>query len=148
MLYLLLVAFNLYILFLWNRRKREKGEKLAWYWGLILPTDVFLLILMSVIGIGGIGLLVLENSGTKNKSTEEEMGIIMEAINNYQVKTGNYPISINNLIMNNPLKLGWKTDQWGSTYNLTNSLDGINLISPGKDMVIGTMDDIKLEIKK
>ena len=148
MLYLILIAFNLYILFLWNRRKREKGEKLAWYWGLILPTDVFLLILMSVIGIGGIGLLVLENSGTKNKSTEEEMGIIMEAINNYQVKTGNYPISIDNLIMNNPLKLGWKTDQWGSTYNLTNSLDGINLISPGKDMVIGTMDDIKLEIKK
>ena len=148
MTYVLILILNLLILGIWYRHRRKRGKKLPWYAGWILPSDIFVVLGILVIGIFGIAMFFTDNFPLGQKRTEKEMTEIKLAIEKFKKDTKNFPDSIDELIGKNPLRKNWSEDNWGTAYKLfKNENQSIELTSAGTDRQFGTKDDLKIEIK-
>ena len=76
---------------------------------------------------------------------------IKMAVKMYEVDTGKYPASLQNLITrggennwNGPyLENGLPKDPWGNEFQYSSSREGYSVVSAGPDGAFGTEDDIK-----
>ncbi|MEQ8243290.1 hypothetical protein [Fulvivirga sp.] len=146
---ILILALNFYILWRWSERLKKKGKKLAWYWGWIIPTDILILSIYSIIGIGLIGLIIINVFPLNNKKrTESEMQEITQSSLKYRDDTGKFPDNMKQLIGSRHLRKEWEKDAWKSEYRLIqNDVNTITLISAGADKTFETEDDIKVLVK-
>lgn len=76
--------------------------------------------------------------------TKEDCEKIVTALNSYKKDLLNYPLNMDSLIGNNPLRKEWKKDRWDNDYYYKPLNNGKNfiLISKGKDQKLFTQDDI------
>lgn len=146
MAFLVTILFNLFILGLWQRYRKKREKKLAWYWGWILPSEVISLSLLALIGIAATTMYAFDTFPIRKKRTINEMNKIKSSILKYHDDTGSYPTSLQELIGQNPLRQSWKSDSWNTSYRLTHQMLKITITSAGSDRQFGTVDDIRIEI--
>lgn len=145
---ILILALNFYILWRWSERLKKKGKKLAWYWGWILPTDVAVLSLYSVIGIFLIGFFLFKTFPINQRTTKDEMQEITKSLLKYKNDTGRFPENMDELIGSRPLRKKWEKDAWKTEYVLIqNSENVVNLVSAGADKSFETDDDINVLVE-
>jgi len=127
------------------RRKFEKENNLPKKLMIHPVWKLFgILLILFVITKLIVGLFYFSNYGineTNKKMTE--IGQILEDEKN---KIGNYPKELNSIIRNNPLRQNITTDYWGNEFFYSHIENGLeySLISKGKDGILNTEDDIKI----
>ncbi|MEI6949014.1 type II secretion system protein GspG [Paraflavisolibacter sp. H34] len=89
-------------------------------------------------------LLLLAQGPIKKRDTRADGREMTGALQRYYQKTGRYPASLSELIGNNPMRQGWKSDGWGRAYQYRLSPDGTDylLTSAGSDGRFRTGDDL------
>ncbi|MEO0573307.1 MAG: type II secretion system protein GspG [Bacteroidota bacterium] len=130
----------------WKRKKKrreiEKGKNLPKK-TMIHPTVWILLILLGLVFSFRFLYGVFFNQGeslTKNKIVE--IGKILE---DERSGMGKYPLTLDEIIRNNPLRKNLKIDAWGNDFHYRLLDNGLKyeLISAGKDGIMNSKDDIK-----
>lgn len=142
----LLLILDLYILFLWEKRRRRRGGKLEWYWAVIGPTNIIVLSCMTIIMLIATAYFIDETFPINQKRTETEIKEIAAATSKYIKDTDRLPESIDEVIGKNPIRKSWKTDYWDSEYQFIKTDSTLELVSAGSDTVIGTKDDIRIGV--
>jgi len=91
----------------------------------------------------------IDEKGTRHIATSKQIVTIKQAIQTYEILTGEYPKSVEDLTSPvGPFKKGilrnnWlKNDGWGTPFQLTFHDDRIEIRSAGLDKKFGTADDL------
>ena len=129
-----------------NKENAEKGVKKKY---VLLPSaKVILIILFILIPIFAI-LLAISLKDKETDQTKAEMVEITESISSYKNVHGTYPMNMEKLIGNRPLRNSWSKDDWGVKYKYSIKEDNSSfaLISAGKDKRFDTEDDIVIRNK-
>ncbi len=116
---------------------------MAWFWGIILPTDIIILSLIVISFLAASILFIMDTFPLKQKRTIKEMKAIKEAMLNYKHNMNEYPADLVEIIGSNPVRKEWFTDAWANDYVLDlKKENNIQLMSKGKDGKLHTNDDI------
>ena len=88
-----------------------------------------------------------EQSTSLTIRTKQEITEISKRTEKWKNQFGKYPLELNELIGNYPLRKTWKTDSWNNPYRYSVTQDGASfvIISAGSDGIFNTKDDIKSE---
>jgi len=83
----------------------------------------------------------------KPRIAMEEGNDIIRTLIKYKKENNHYPEDLQTIISRSPIRARWASDAWGQSYHYEVSTDKstFNLISKGKDMTLGTEDDIVFE---
>ncbi len=118
-------------------------------------TLVEVLLVVAILGI--LAAVVVGNFGkhgdkARIQATRASIAALGTQIDVYQVDTGRYPSSMNDLLTssgepnwNGPYVRGGQAalvDAWGTPFTYTVSDDGYKITSAGKDLAPGTGDDV------
>jgi general secretion pathway protein G len=118
-------------------------------------TLVEVLLVVAIIGI--LAAVVVGNFGkhgdkARIQATRASIAAIATQVDVYQVDTGRYPAALDNLLTssgepnwNGPYIRGGQAalkDAWGTPFTYTGGDDGYKIISAGKDLSVGTSDDL------
>ncbi len=118
-------------------------------------TLIEVLLVVAILGI--LAAVVVGNFGqhgdnARIKATRASIAAIDTQISVYQLDTGRYPSSLNNLLTssgepnwNGPYLRGGQSsivDAWGTPFSYKTESGGYKIISAGKDLQMGTEDDI------
>lgn len=124
------------------KKRVEKGKRVGWIDVIISPSIRYAIIiaLILILCLSIFKLLTFEYFKIQN--TNNRLGKIKSAIEKYESQTGNYPITIDLLIGNRPLKKKWTVDAWGNPIFYNTSNEGFELLSAGQDGHLNTEDDI------
>ncbi len=121
-----------------------------------------LLVLVILATLAAIVIPKLAGRGQQAKETAAHTQIanLEQAIDSFEVDTGNFPTTLNSLVDAPANVQGWKgpylknipSDPWGQAYVYTypgkNNVNGYDIVSGGPDMRIGSEDDINNWTKK
>ncbi|MFY9243038.1 MAG: type II secretion system protein GspG [Polaribacter sp.] len=128
-----------------KRRKFEKENNLpksiVWH-PMTKPFVVFSIIFL-------ISAFIFFSFVSKNEfelKTKKKLNEISEILEAEKKEFGKYPVSLNEIIRNNPLRKNITLDYWKNEFIYRISKDSLNytLISLGKDRQQNTSDDIKI----
>ena len=118
-------------------------------------TLVEVLLVVAILGI--LAAVVVGNYGkhgdtARVRTTRASIAVIATAVDVFQLDTGRYPSSLDDLITN-PGHANWNgpyirggrealRDAWGQPFSYQATPDGYRIISPGSDGTVGTDTDI------
>jgi general secretion pathway protein G len=96
---------------------------------------------VAIMGVGGMG------DDAREKATRTSIAAIEQAARVYEIRTGKYPDSLDQLMQpmgNNQPLLDKKAmnDQWGNPFTFKKTSNFIEIRSAGKDGAMNTQDDI------
>jgi general secretion pathway protein G len=96
---------------------------------------------VAIMGVGGMG------DDAREKATRTSIAAIEQAARVYEIRTGKYPDSLDQLMQpignNQPLlDKKAKNDQWGTPFSFKKTSNFIEIRSAGKDGAMNTEDDI------
>ena len=144
MILVVTIILNVLILSLWYRFRKKKGKKIVSYWGWILPTDIIAVVMLTIVAL----MFMLNTFPLNQKRTLKELSKIKKSIVRHYNETGTFPASLQDVIGQNPNKLGWKTDQWDTKYKYEHIKENlVSISSAGSDRKFNTKDDLNIEIK-
>lgn len=142
----LLISFFIY--WLWWRGQEKKGKEIKWYYYLLMPHEVLFFKWFVVLGIIAALVFLFQMFPLKLRKTERLMRSIEVAAIEYWDDQGELPVSIDDLIRNNPNRKSWRHDHWGTEIKLENSGTELRIISAASDKTFNTSDDIIRVINK
>ena len=130
-----------------TKKEKEDGIKRPFQRYFLQPSSIMVI---SVLIIGSISAFLFFGHQRKSifpKNTEKEISEMSDRMENWKENLGKYPMDLNELIGNSPLRQDWKKDAWNREYKLTISENGDRFLitSAGSDGKFGTEDDIKSE---
>jgi general secretion pathway protein G len=118
-------------------------------------TLIEVLLVVAILGIlAAVAVSNFANKGdtARVNGTRASIAVISTAVDVYQLDTGRYPTSLDNLLSSSgepnwdgPYLRGGKNaivDAWGTPFNFKQETGGYKIISAGKDLQMGTGDDI------
>ena len=128
----------------------DKSDKLAKHIRQGGFTLVELLLVVAILGI--LATVAIMNVGgmsdeAREKATRTSIGAIEQAARMFEIRTGKYPDSIDQLTQplgDRPALLDKKAmnDQWGNPFTFKKTSNFIEIRSAGKDGAMNTQDDI------
>lgn len=114
-------------------------------------TLVELLLVVTILGVlASIAVMNLGGTGeeARIKATQSDIATIQGAVSTYEIRTGKYPSSIDDLAkemdgQKGLLDASALTDKWGTKYSFKNEGGGyFEIRSAGPDTAMNTADDI------
>ena len=129
-----------------KRRKFEKENNLPKRI-MIYPTDKIYIVFLIMGFMSVVIFMFFVYPNLKENRTKEKLSEIVQILEKDKNVLGTYPESLNAIIRNNPLRQSLTKDAWENDIYYLLSMDGstYTLYSLGKDGVLNTDDDIKLE---
>jgi hypothetical protein len=123
-----------------NLSKEDLEKNITYFVKITVITLAVIIILISL-------FFYFTVSYRKASDTKEDCEKITIALNSYKKDLSNYPLSLDSLIGNNPLRKEWKKDRWNNDYYYKTINNGKNfvLISKGNDQKLFTKDDIRIK---
>ena len=124
-----------------NAENKEKGVKKKY---VILPSTKFILIIILVLLTTVIFRVWWFYPKVAKNEVQKEMTAIKNALCSYKTEFGCYPVNLDILIGNRPLRKTWKQDKWNNFYMYKpDTINGsYQLVSAGKDGKFNSEDDI------
>jgi hypothetical protein len=85
-----------------------------------------------------------QQSHARPRRTVAEATEIVRALGAFHDGQTRYPTELDAIIGGRPLRKGWNTDEWGRSYlyELGDDAKSFRLVSPGRDGIAGTPDDL------
>jgi len=130
-------------------KKKKKRRKLEKEQGLpkkvmINPSIKILFVGLVLIFLFGIALKTFYSSPNKSRTTQK-IEKIKRILEKQRKDLGKYPITLQNVIGNNPLRKNINLDAWGNKFHYKQLEQGLNyeLKSKGADGILNTEDDLK-----
>ena len=127
-----------------NKEEKRNSNKAGF-------TLVELLLVVTILGVLA-SIAVMNLGGTSEeariKATQSDIATIQGAVSTYEIRTGKYPSSIDDLAkemdgQKGLLDASALTDKWGTKYSFKNEGGGyFEIRSAGPDMQMNTADDI------
>lgn len=123
-----------------NLSKEDLEKNITYFVKITVITLAVIIILISL-------FFYFSVSYRKASDTKEDCEKITIALNSYKKDLSNYPLNLDSLIGNNPLRKEWKKDRWNNDYYYKTINNGKNfvLISKGNDQKLFTKDDITIK---
>lgn len=105
------------------------------------------LLLITVLVTGSISALLFfgyQRNTLYLKKTKKELATMIERMEHWKEKFGQYPTDLNELIGNSPIRQGWLTDSWNRPYQyeINEKENVFEIRSAGADGKFKTEDDI------
>ena len=130
-----------------SKKEEVDGKKRPFQRYFLQPSSIMVI---SVLVIGTLSAFIFftyQRTSIFPEKTEKEIKEITQRMEKWKEKFGKYPIDLNELIGNNPMRQEWKTDSWNRPYQYSVSENGIGflIVSAGADGKFETKDDIKSE---
>jgi hypothetical protein len=85
-----------------------------------------------------------QQNHARPRRTVAEASEIVRALGAFHYDETRYPAELDAIIRGRPLRKGWNTDEWGRPYlyELEDDAQSFRLLSPGRDGIAGTQDDL------
>lgn len=127
------------------KKEEKRNSKKAGF------TLVELLLVVTILGVlAGIAVMNLGGTGeeARIKATQSDIATIQQAVTTYEIRTGKYPSSIEDLTKDidgqkGLLDTSALTDKWGTKFSFKNEGGGyFEIRSAGPDTQMNTADDL------
>jgi hypothetical protein len=130
-----------------NKKEKEDGVKRPIQKYFLQPSALLLIAVLVIGSLSAILFFTYQRTSVFPKKTVNELSEMSARMEEWNVKFGQYPTDLNELIGNSPIRQDWKKDAWNREYEFIISENGKSFLikSAGSDGKFGTEDDIKSE---
>jgi len=128
-----------------SKKEKEDGIKRPIQKYFLQPSSIMLIAILFIGSLSSILFFTYQRTFTFTQNTKNEILEMSERMENWKENLGKYPLGINELIGNSPIRQGWKKDAWNREYKYTITEKGFLITSSCSDGQFGTDDDIKSE---
>lgn len=108
------------------------------------PSALIVIAFLVVGSLSAILFFTYQRTSVFPKKTKKEISEMNDRMENWNENLGQYPMELNELIGNSPLRQDWKKDAWNREYkfSIIDNGNGFLITSAGSDGKFGTEDDI------
>ncbi len=135
-----------------NTRRRKTGSPRCTA-GFTLIEVLLVVAILGILAAVVVGNFSQHGDNARIRATRASIAAIATQIDVFQLDTGRYPGSLDDLINQPPSVLNWNgpyirggaaalADAWGTPFNYRVEGNGYKIISAGKDAQMGSGDDI------
>jgi hypothetical protein len=128
-----------------SKKEKDDGRKRPMQKFFMQPSVLIITIIAVITCISSFLFFTYQSRSIYPEKTKNEVFEMSDRMENWYEKFAKYPVDLNELIGNNPIRQEWQTDAWNRAYKfeITNDGNGYLIISAGSDGKFGTEDDIK-----
>ncbi|MEA1787730.1 type II secretion system protein GspG [Arenibacter sp. GZD96] len=128
-----------------SKKEKEDGIKRPIQKYFMQPSALMLIAVLVIGSLSAILFFTYQRTSVFPEKTEKEISEISERMESWNKKFGKYPMDLNELIGNSPLRQEWNKDAWNREYEfkITENGKGFLITSAGSDGKFKTEDDIK-----
>ncbi|WP_405410262.1 type II secretion system protein GspG [Maribacter sp. Asnod1-A12] len=128
-----------------SKKEKEDGRKRTVQKYLFQPSSIVTIILIVLFSCSAFLFVSYQTNSMFPKKTSKELAEIHIRMEKWKEKFGYYPLSLEELIGNGPIRQEWNNDAWHRPYKYSVSEDGSTylILSAGADGQFETEDDVK-----
>ncbi len=128
-----------------SKKEKEDGIKRTIRKYFFQPSFLMAIVILAIISLSSFLFFSYQRKSIYPDKTKKEIAKMSDRMKNWNEKFGKYPMDLNELIGNNPLRQDWKKDAWNREYEfkITENGQGFLITSAGLDGKFKTEDDIK-----
>ena len=127
-----------------GKKEKDDGIKRPIQKIFMQPSMLVFIIILVITCISSFLFFTYQSRSIYPEKTKNEIFEMSDRMENWYEKFAKYPVDLNELIGNNPIRQEWQTDAWNRAYKFEITNDGKRylIISAGSDGKFGTEDDI------